>query len=87
MTDEFKIILSQFNRLPLLTLKVASCAINCDDTNDHRKYVKKNKLSCTLLSDPTRKVRGKWQENYKLIRQIIVYRIIRDNYHLVECIS
>ena len=57
MTDEFKIILSQFNRLPLLTLKVASCAINCDDTNDHRKYVKKNKLSCTLLSDPTRKVR------------------------------
>ena len=56
MTDEFKIILSQFDRLPLISLKVASCAINCDDTNDHRKYVKKNKLSCTLLSDPTRKV-------------------------------
>ena len=57
MTDEFKIILNQFSRLPLISLKVASCAINCDDTNDHRKYVKKNKLTCTLLSDPTRKVR------------------------------
>ena len=56
MTDEFKIIMNQFNRLPLISLKAASCAINCDDTNDHRKHVKKNKLSCTLLSDPTRKV-------------------------------
>lgn len=56
MTDEFKIILNQFNRLPLISLKVASCAINCDDINDHRKYVKKNKLSCVLLSDPSRKV-------------------------------
>jgi len=54
MTDEFKVVLNQFNRLPLMSLKVASCAINCDDTNDHRKYVKKNKLSCTLLSDPSR---------------------------------
>jgi hypothetical protein len=54
--DEFKIVLNQFNRLPLMSLKVASCAINCDDTNDHRKYVKKNKLSCTLLSDPSRQV-------------------------------
>lgn len=57
MTDEFKIILNQFNRLPLISLKVASCAINCDDINDHRKYVKKNKLSCVLLSDPSRKVK------------------------------
>lgn len=57
MTDEFKIILNQFSRLPLTSLRVASCAINCDEFNDHRKYVKKNKLTCTLLSDPTRKVR------------------------------
>lgn len=54
MTDEFKVILSQFSKLPLATLKIAAAAINCDDVNDHRKYVKKNTFSCTLLSDPTK---------------------------------
>ena len=70
MTDEFKIILNQFNRLPLLTLRVASCAINCDDTNDQRKYVKRNKLSCTLLSDPGRQVRkARKQRTGKILRR------------------
>ena len=55
MTDEFKVILSQFNKLPLASLKVGTAAVNCDDTNDHRKYVKKNVLTCTLLNDPSKK--------------------------------
>ena len=35
-------------------MKIAAAAINCDDVNDHRKFVKKNTFSCTLLSDPNK---------------------------------
>ena len=50
-----QVVLSQFNKLPLSTLKVAAAAINCDDVNDHRKYVKKNTLTCALLADPSKR--------------------------------
>lgn len=56
MTEEFKIMLNQFNKLPLISLKIASCAVNCDEVNDHRKHLKRNTLTCTLLSDPTKQV-------------------------------
>ena len=50
-----QVVLSQFNKLPLTTLKVAAAAVNCDDVNDHRKYAKKNTLTCALLSDPSKR--------------------------------
>jgi hypothetical protein len=43
MTDEFKLVLSQFDRIPNRSqLRVATVLINCDDVNDHRKFKKKN---------------------------------------------
>ena len=56
MTDEFKIILDEFNKLPLASLNICSAAINCDESNDHRKFLKRNTLSCSLLTDPSKKV-------------------------------
>lgn len=60
MTDEFKLMLSQFDRIPNRSqLRVATVLINCDDVNDHRKFKKKNPAggqSSLLLSDPQRAV-------------------------------
>ncbi len=59
MTDEFKEMIDQFNRLPIATLPLSTCvcAVNCDDSNDHRKFIKKNNnnIKFPLLSDPTKK--------------------------------
>ena len=58
MNDEFKTVLEQFSRTPKSSLKVKLVAINCDDVNDQRKFVKKNgalKGTCTLLCDISRK--------------------------------
>lgn len=55
MTDEFRTVLDEFNKIPCSSLKVAVGAVNCDDQNDHRKFLKKaTKPSYALLSDPTR---------------------------------
>jgi len=60
MTDEFKLVLSQFDRIPRSQLKAATVLVNCDDVNDHRKFKKKNSVggqsSSILLSDPQRTV-------------------------------
>ena len=52
-------LVCQFNRLPLATLPLSACvcAVNCDDSNDHRKFIKKNNnnIKFPLLSDPTKK--------------------------------
>lgn len=60
MTDEFKLVLSQFDRIPNRSqLRAATVLINCDDVNDHRKFKKKNSTggqSSLLLSDPQRAV-------------------------------
>jgi len=61
MTDEFKTVLNQLNLIPLASLKIGSIAINCDDWNDHRKFIKKGTSmatgkTCALVSDPSRKL-------------------------------
>lgn len=60
MTDEFKLVLRQFDRIPNRSqLRAATVLINCDDVNDHRKFKKKNPTggqSSLLLSDPQRAV-------------------------------
>jgi len=56
MTAEFKLMLSQLDMLPKTSLKVATLAVNCDDTQDQRKFLKKNPINSVLLSDPGRKL-------------------------------
>lgn len=57
MTEDFKLIMQQLGQLPSSILKIAPAAINCDDRNDHRKYLKKNpNVKFSLLNDPTKKV-------------------------------
>ena len=53
MTDECKLVISEFKKIPIKELGVSIAVINCDDSNDHRKYLKKNSNTMfTLLSDP-----------------------------------
>lgn len=55
MNDQFSIVLSEFGRIPKGSLKMKILAINCDDVNDLRKFMKKNTaLSTTILCDPSR---------------------------------
>ncbi len=54
MTDSFRMMLSQLNKVPKEKLNVETCAINCDDYNDHRKFLKKNSFSFPLFSDPSK---------------------------------
>ena len=58
MTEDFRLVLNDLNKLPFNSLGVAAAVINCDDQNDHRKFLKRNSLvgSCFLLRDPTKKV-------------------------------
>lgn len=56
MNDEFRIILDEFKKIPSTSLKTSLIAINCDDANDIRKFLKKSQLSFPLLTDPARKV-------------------------------
>jgi peroxiredoxin len=52
MTDETKLVLEELTKIPLKDLKVSIAAVNCDDCNDIRKYLKKNKrVTFSLLSD------------------------------------
>lgn len=58
MNDEFKTVLIQFSMVPKTSLKIKLLAVNCDDSNDQRKFVKKNALlagACKLLCDPSKK--------------------------------
>jgi len=57
MTDECKLVISQFSKVPLKELSISLAVVNCDDYNDHRKFLKKNTVgtSLSLLSDPTKK--------------------------------
>eukprot|EP01041_Mallomonas_annulata_P005626 gene5626-11354_t len=54
LTDEFRIILDEFKKVPMNNLRVSLLAVNCDVPNDHRKFLKKNTLSFPLLADPTK---------------------------------
>lgn len=55
MTSECRIIISEFKKVPLKDLALSLAVINCDDFNDHRKFLKKNSgLSFPLLSDPSK---------------------------------
>ena len=57
LNDELKTILKEFSKLPAAKMKVAAVAVNTDESNDHRKLVKKmsggGSLPFSLLSDPT----------------------------------
>lgn len=55
MNDEFREILGEIQRIPLGNLHIAAALINADEPNDHRKFLKKNALSVTLLSDKSNK--------------------------------
>lgn len=61
MTEEFKILLDQFNKIPKDTLKCSLLAVNCDDANDIRKYLKKHPLPYPFLCDPNRKLMDELQ--------------------------
>jgi hypothetical protein len=58
MTAEFKLVLSELDRIPKTSLRVATLAVNCDEPSDQRKFLKKNPITSVLLSDPARKVGG-----------------------------
>jgi peroxiredoxin len=51
-TDDFRLLLSQLNKIPKSALGIEVVAINADEWNDHRKYLKKNTLAFSLLADP-----------------------------------
>ncbi len=56
MTDETKLVISEMKKFPQKELKLSAVVINCDDSNDHRKFLKKNKgITFPLLSDPSKK--------------------------------
>lgn len=54
MNDEFKLVLSEFQKIPATTLRVGMLGVNCDDHNDLRKYLKKNPVRFPLLADPSK---------------------------------
>jgi peroxiredoxin len=55
MTSECRTIISEFKKIPVRDLSLSLAVINCDDFNDHRKFMKKNSgLSFALLSDPSK---------------------------------
>eukprot|EP01035_Chromulina_nebulosa_P018160 gene18160-23817_t len=57
MTEDYKIVLSEFNKIPTATYKLSTIAINCDDPNDIRKYLKKSSsTTIPLLCDTTKQV-------------------------------
>lgn len=58
MTEDFKTILEEFKRIPASTLKISLLAINCDVSNDHRKYLKKGSttMAFPMLTDPSKKL-------------------------------
>jgi len=53
-TSEFRTVLEEFKRLPVSTLGIGLAAINCDNPNEHRKFLKKNALKFPLLSDTSK---------------------------------
>jgi len=55
MNAEFELIGDEFMKVPCASLKVAAAMINLDDSNDHRKWLKKNTVRYTLLTDPSKK--------------------------------
>ena len=57
-TDEFRVVSSEFNKLPLKTLGAVCTVVNVDDSNDHRKLLKKltGLPQYSLFSDPTKGV-------------------------------
>ena len=71
MTGEFKLVMEEFGKVPLIRLGdgLGLLAVNCDDVNDQRKFVKKNFIgnNFKLLSDPTKRV-----------TYIYMYKIIYD---------
>lgn len=54
-SDEFKTVLSEFSKLPLSKLKMAAVAVSTDDSNDHRKMLKRigGSPPYAVLSDST----------------------------------
>lgn len=53
-TNEFRLLMEELNKIPKGKLGVETVAVNADDWNDHRKYLKKNTVSFQLLSDNTK---------------------------------
>jgi hypothetical protein len=55
VNEEFRTVLSEFSRLPMNKMKIAAVAVNTDDSNDHRKMIKRvgSDPVYSLLSDPT----------------------------------
>ncbi len=49
MTSEFKDVLSQLSQVPQAALQMAVVSVNCDDSNDHHKHMKKVAVSGKLL--------------------------------------
>eukprot|EP01038_Epipyxis_sp_PR26KG_P015524 gene15524-20954_t len=56
MNDEFKIVLNQLIKVPKTTLKISLLAVNCDESNEQRKFLKKNVLPFPLLADTNKKL-------------------------------
>jgi len=52
--DGFRLLMQELNKVPKNSLGVETVAVNCDDANDHRKYLKKNSASFALLADPNK---------------------------------
>ena len=56
MTEETRLVIEEMKKLPQKELKLSVTVVNCDDHNDHRKFLKKNKgINFPLLSDPQKK--------------------------------
>lgn len=56
MSESFKTVVNEFKKIPQAPLNIALAAINCDDANDHRKFLKKVTLPFKLMTDPTKQV-------------------------------
>lgn len=50
--DEYRVILNEFRKIPVTNLKISLVAVNCDESNDLRKFLKKNSYPFPLYTDP-----------------------------------
>lgn len=49
-------LIDELKKLPLSALKASVVAINCDEVNELRKFLKKTIVSFPIVTDPSKKV-------------------------------
>lgn len=78
LTDECKLIVNEFNKIPQKELKVSLAVVNCDDSNDLRKFLKKNSgVSFSILSDKTKVFMdaAKCRSNNRLLSSLFLLEV------------